>query len=139
MKIRHNIFETNSSSTHSFVLYNAKTDYIIPEITEDIVVIQCDSYGWGYDELKSWRSRAEYMATYAALYGGPETIKKFENELSDYLKVPVKIAMPKKNKYDYYDECIDHQSIDKATEMFENLKQTIFAKNGIIIISNDNQ
>lgn len=138
MKIRHNIFETNSSSTHSFVIYKSNTDYIAPEITDDIVIIQCSEYGWGPHKLTTWIERAEYMATYAATCDEPNAVKKFEKEMSDYLKVRVKIAMPRKNRYDYYDACIDHQSIERAAEMFKDLKNTVFAKKAYILIDNDN-
>jgi hypothetical protein len=138
MKIRNNIFETNSSSTHSFVISGDKPDFIIPNIKQKAIIVQCDDYGWGPRKLTTWMQRAEYMATYAALYGGDEAVNKFETEMSDYLKVPVHIAMPRKNEYGDYDYYIDHQSIDYAKRMFENLKQTVFAKNAYISIDNDN-
>ena len=147
MKIRSNIFETNSSSTHSFVLKDKNPDYIIPVIEDytDVYKISCGEYGWGYERLTTWWERAEYLATYAVTQGGPEAIKRFEKEMSNYLKIPVKIIMPKMIKYgenneyqDYEDAYIDHQSVDRAAKMFEDIKTTIFAKTGFIEIDNDN-
>ena len=148
MKTRANIFETNSSSTHSFVLRDKNPDYIIPVINNiKTYKISCGEYGWGYEKLTSWQERAEYLATYAVTCGGPEAIAKFEKEMSDYLKVPVKIAMPREISYDdgesysykeYENDYIDHQSVDYAAKMFEDIKTTVFSKNGMIEIDNDN-
>lgn len=131
MQIRHKIFETNSSSTHTLVFKPGSLDYEAITIKNRRIEFCPQEYGWGHEKLETWYKKAEYMATYAAIYGTISDIRNFEKVVSDYIKVPVKIVTTDVEGY------IDHQSVDSAAKMFQNLKETIF-RPGIIFIDNDN-
>jgi len=134
MQIRKSIFETNSSSTHSVVV-DGGTDYEVPEIKEDIIVINGNEFGWGYEQLKKWKSKAEYCATYAFLYGREKDVTLLKQVIEDYTNKKVVFNVDKEDHY------IDHQSIDSAEEAFAeyaSLKNLIFGKESYITIDNDN-
>lgn len=131
MQIRHKIFETNSSSTHTLVFKPGSLDYEATTIKNKRIEFCPQEYGWGHEKLETWYKKAEYMATYAAIYGTISDIRNFEKVVSDYIKVPVKIVTTDVEGY------IDHLSVDRAAKMFKNLKETIF-RPGIIFIDNDN-
>lgn len=134
MQIRYNIFETNSSSTHSFIIdssehrRNITYEELKTKKNTKKISIPTGEYGWGYDELETPWEKMSYMATYAVI---SNQIDDFEQTLSEYLNIQVKIKIE-----DGYG--IDHQSIDRAAEMYENLIDTIFRAGGVIIIDNDN-
>ena len=57
IRIRSNVFETNSSSVHSIVI-----DVSQPAVPlDDVFVLSGGEYGWGYDELCLPEERANYI------------------------------------------------------------------------------
>lgn len=142
MQIRDSIFETNSSSTHSFVIRpdklinNEEYEQVEFKRKPKIMYIPTGGFGWGYEELSDWKDRASYLATYAYEINDQtereSAIAEFEEVMSKYLLVPVKIRW-------YENSHIDHQSLDVAEELFKDIINTVFRKNGVIIIDNDNR
>lgn len=66
-QIRKNIFETNSSSTHSVSIANPKLnydqliDYVNPD--DNMIHIQFGEFGWGYDEYEDAYNKLAYLLT----------------------------------------------------------------------------
>ena len=97
---RHNIFETNSSSTHSVSLTNMSSD--IPNFEQlDSYVDPADHYihmtfgefGWGYDEYTDAYTKLQYLLTLLleikkATFGreGITTMDEFYN-LDEYILI----------------------------------------------------
>jgi hypothetical protein len=145
MQIRERMFETNSSSTHSYVIANKKlkNDIIYEDIDKyiaqtgkrkKVIKIHTGQFGWGYETLNNWQDKASYVATYISEQSEQDKLnmtKEFEEKLSKFLNNPVKIAF-EPGSY------IDHQSMDFAEKCFENMIEIIFRKGGIIEIANDN-
>lgn len=57
-KIRNNIFETNSSSTHALVVYKNGTYQLPSKLRFDI-----GEFGWGYEVYHDTHSKASYIIT----------------------------------------------------------------------------
>lgn len=134
MQTRKKCFETNSSSSHSIVI-DEGTDYIIPEILEEQIEIAGGEFGWEYYELRDWRSKASYAYTYAKNYGVDEDLENLKKVIEDYTQKKVHFQSDENNY-------IDHQSVDRAAEIFidiETIKKTIFGRNTVIITDNDNK
>lgn len=144
-KIRQNVFETNSSSTHSITISNEGpliNDGSIEPDENGIVWLYGGQFGWGYDVFKDNLTKANYCATWIGIYSYYDDNDRFEklekaikSVIEDCLMVKIDI-----NSEDY-SSYIDHQSID---ELPDNLYSTsdyinfIFNPNSVLIIDNDN-
>lgn len=134
------MFETNSSSSHSVVI-DEGTDFIPVEVDGDVIRISGGEYGWGYDELRDWYSRASYAYTYAKNYGRQKDIDLLKLVIEDYTKK--KVVFEECEDDFYEDGYIDHQSVEEAETIFDGsdyrkLKQYLFGKGSHVIIDNDN-
>jgi hypothetical protein len=63
--IRRNVFETNSSSTHSVTIRKGEISkpYLIVDSEDNKVHVRFGEYGWGYEKLKSQHERLSYLCT----------------------------------------------------------------------------
>jgi hypothetical protein len=132
------VFETNSSSSHSVVISDG-IDYIDVGQLDNPLTIESGEYGWGYEELRDWKSIVSYAYTYAANNGRQDDLNMLKRVVEDYTGVEVIFAVST-DMY-YPTGYIDHQSIEVAEEMFKNeeiLKKAIFGTGSYIIIDNDN-
>lgn len=139
-KIRKNVFETNSSSSHSISIEN-RDEYYKPTNEYFETTISYGEYGWGYKKLNTIREKLEYIITATQYYDAAEELylkwikEVYENYTNNTLKIN-----------DHYKGFIDHQSQHKLDEYFvnneeefkENMKEIIFNKKYSIIIDNDN-
>lgn len=128
IKVRQGVFETNSSSSHSFTSGNGKVH--IPESTLTTIVLGSGDYGWGYETLTYWSEKADYLAVEAR-----------DDEWKDEkLREAIKMAYPDLeivySQYGY----IDHQSsgdiwsyLNSANDVY-----TFLFDNSEIEIDNDN-
>lgn len=160
--IRLNVFETNSSSSHSFVVNNdcllSKEEVRKELYTEDSIHISFQEFGWGYDEVKSVSGKLVYFIQqiferYGHHFFLEEDIssrvrsgKRFQdiynldeeciNEINDLLD-----ELGIEDRYDdliftNVDGYIDHQSIEKYSPV--DAARIILNPSATIIISNDN-
>ena len=142
-KIRVGIFETNSSSSHSFVKSNKKTEKTVDQLKQGRIVLGTGQYGWGYEELTTWLEKADYLAIEA----NEEEEKRNKLLKILNLKYPncefiILGALSDDEKEREELDCgyIDHQSYgeiwEKLTDM-DSIYELIFGT-GKIIIDNDN-
>ena len=138
-QFRHGTFETNSSSSHSFVL----------DITDEVNLQQIDitsqhnydpdektytSYGgdfhWGYDELTTWSEKLDYLVQAA--------------EYSEYNQANLAAAFLYRTGVALIQNPsggIDHQSVGIVDDVFgsqESILSMIFGNGSSIKIDNDN-
>jgi len=136
--IRQNVFETNSSSTHSISI-NSNTDGIYDTIVPDddgILWLTGGIFAWEWAQIKHTLTKANYAAVYA------RDNEKLTNMLTELLK---EHTGAKEVVYDLGDSYIDHQS-DKneggaCGEAFVNiqlLKDFIFNPKSWLFTGNDN-
>lgn len=129
MQIRKNVFETNSSSSHSVVISEG-TDFITEKFPE-VIEIETGEFGWGYDEYSDWYNLASYAFTHAM--NDSKKMNMLKNVIKEYTGSDVKFIPG--------DGYIDEQSFDEAESLFKDedtLKRFIFGKNSSLIIDNDN-
>lgn len=155
--IRRNVFETNSSSSHS-VSYHVKPDNEILDLNKikdkyssyEVVVVSCGEYGWGYDLLCSFEEKLAYVLT-SIQYNSSESVDnmqelqeseyfKWLNEIvTEYCGVPIGIFGTDIGH-------VDHQSTDTLRHYFVEDKEKfrsrmiplLFDDDYTIIIDNDN-
>ena len=69
-QIRHNVFETNSSSTHSISLYNGVIDQFLDADylgnTSGDLHINLDTYDWEWKWVRSPYEKLQYLLTFVA-------------------------------------------------------------------------
>lgn len=109
--IRHSVFETNSSSMHSFSWVNKfeKDKLTIP----DFIVFETEDFDWGSD-LEGIELKANYLYTAAVNSGKKEEFEKAISFIAEDLGFKYKFLYT-------FDNYIDHQSIDKARKLVDTL------------------
>lgn len=159
--LRKNVFETNSSSTHSLVIAG---DLLKP--SNDCTIYLCNhEYGWDPDTFPDLESRIAYIflaiRDYPVLYEHYlDTFKKVLNTVynissADYPQVEfvndsskpflfIEDTYGTKSTYGFGSGYVDHQSIDggELLYLFENegelLTKFIFGEGSKIHTDNDN-
>lgn len=68
-KIRNNVFETNSSSTHSLSIKLGESleNFNIPLNNIGVIEANFGEYGWGYDILDTQEAKLSYLLTMVAM------------------------------------------------------------------------
>ena len=154
--IRQNVFETNSSSTHSVSIVYGDKSYLtdIPKLDENgNINIESGEYGWEMHIYKgNVQDRLSYAATYALNYDcsyNEEKIFNYENK-NLLLLIEVIKEYTGANKVIYNENpvdgwakhgYIDHQSEDEAATIFESkesLEAFLFNPKSFFITDNDN-
>lgn len=146
------VFETNSSSMHSFTMSD-KADYntIIPD-SNWVIELYFWEFWWWYDKLSSPVDFASYIATALFNRHHPDDNEKvlnddweycwISNEILEFIKIIKDHTWADKIIFKWWDGYyrfwyIDHQSWDVAEDMLKNIKDSIF-KWKELIIDNDN-
>ncbi|MBW3020303.1 hypothetical protein KY334_03325, partial [Candidatus Woesearchaeota archaeon] len=147
-KIRHGVFETNSSSSHaiSVCMFNKNElmDLSLIPDEDGNIVLNGGEFGWEKEKFYDAKTKASYLAVYANYFNNDE----FKNVLSDVIKnqtgcenVVFNLSVDWNDaNYSY----IDHESTDGKQFHYlfkkENvLRQFIFNKNSVLITGNDNE
>lgn len=130
--IRHFVFETNSSSSHSISIPDTMEllDTLHPDENGEIR-LGSGEYGWGYEEYNDAYNKADYAAVYA---NGNE-------EHMSMLRGVIRMHTGAKEIVFLGDGYIDHQSSDTCDEAFSSptrLMNFIFNPKAELIIDNDN-
>lgn len=144
--IRHSVFETNSSSSHSISISKDNKDNLLDTlpVNEGVCEIEVGEFGWGYDSYTDAASKASYALTHARDSHADsarklEMLKKVIQEQTG--AKTVSFNMGKIDRNYYIDGYIDNQSVDVCEEAFKsekNLRNFIFNKRSTLIIDNDN-
>lgn len=143
-KIRHNVFETNSSSTHSLSINDDSIllDTIIPD-EYGIVTINGGEFGWEWEKFNDAYTKASYALTGVLYVEDRETALSTlhdvirEHTLAEVVELVLDTT---KENYDVY---IDHQSVEDGEMnnlLFDKtrLHNFIFNKNSWLFLGNDN-
>lgn len=146
-QIRHKVFETNSSSSHSLVM---ESKQVIPallskeQLREGVVSVGVDDYGWEYRRLYKPLSKASYLLTALT-----ESIKEDTASVCDDHPQAQMLVDAFANRYGVKLEFanssgyIDHQSTERGVglELFasqEKLESFLFDESQYIQLGNDN-
>ena len=155
IQIRKSVFETNSSSSHSFSIptedeFDSKgktlfTDLLSIRKDNSSFYLYCDEFGWGEDVFTDAKTKLSYLVTY--LFSGEggnikgvcesTEYKMLLNVLYRYCRIEPERVVPPLGDLGY----IDHQSRGVADDIFESEKKIaafLFNPNSELVIDNDN-
>lgn len=140
IKIRKGIFETNSSSMHSFVLnkkgkWSVDRDSFEPHIKKGVLSINMDGeYGWGPDIITDQYERACYVAVNSKW--DDDKLDSLADLLKSELNVDEVVFDGEKDDDGDFQGYIDHQSSDLVS-VVGSIRDFIFG-DGTLYIDNDN-
>lgn len=139
-KIRKNVFETNSSSSHSIVLGDSVLEFSKGDDITDFV-IEPDEFGWEYEEHYDLKTKASYVYTYAL--SNKSKCEEVKNRLKKVVeeKLGVNVVFTFLSEEYFPKGYIDHQSHDVCEEVAfdeEKMKLFLFNENSVLTINNDN-
>lgn len=156
LQIRKNVFETNSSSTHSLVISNKERsyDYNLP-VEDGVLTIPFGEFGWGPDILSTPIEKLSYLITDRIdLYDIPEDIKDDEDAVQALIMESepiceivdaIKYCCPevKEVRFEIGDSWnpfgyVDHQSCGTSNDAGFSIEEIAFSNKVIIMIDNDN-
>ena len=148
-QIRSNIFETNSSSTHSICITSDRRGLSLPAK----LTFRCDYFGWSWSELRTPGDKAAYLyASMLSLYPREE-VNKMTAKITDALAkegVVCEFEEPEYKAYGsgrLYCENADvdhageneHAAFVKHTVNNKNrLLRYLFSENSFVLTGNDN-
>lgn len=156
LQIRKNVFETNSSSTHSLVISNKERsyNYNLP-VESGVLTIPFGEFGWGPELLVEPIEKLSYLVTDRIdLYDIPEEIKNDEDAIQALIMESepireiieaIKYCCPEIDevRFEIGDSWnpfgyVDHQSCGTSHEHGLSIEEIVFSNKVIIMISNDN-
>jgi len=131
--IRKDVFETNSSSTHSISI--SDTDELLetlPVNEDGVVTLTGGEFGWGYEEYNDAITKANYVAVdYQHSYSKLALLTEVIMEQTGCSSVVYDLDK---------DSYIDHQSSGTTADLSkEELRLFIFNPKSDLIIDNDNR
>jgi hypothetical protein len=143
--IRHKVFETNSSSTHSISIYDATHglyDTIVPD-SDGVITLTGGEFGWEWEKYNDALTKANYAAIFAA--GDQQMTDMVVEVIKDHTGAKeVNLAINTTSigpNWSY----IDHQSAraeggdaGKAFDTPKTLKNFIFHPESWLFTGNDN-
>lgn len=156
IQIRKNVFETNSSSTHSLVISakNRNYNYSLPVDDDGVLTVKFGEFGWGPKLLKEPIEKLSYLITdrHKIYYDWEHvpTWKEFEYLISQSKNIQeiievIKNCCPevkevKFKKCDQYNPLgyVDHESTGTSWSSDLSIEEIIFSNKVIIMIDNDN-
>lgn len=142
INIRHSVFETNSSSTHSLSISNSTPemyDTILPD-SEGKIILTGGQFGWEWERYNDSLVKANYLAV---------TVFNREKEKAELIEVLKNHTGAKEVVFNFnikdYDgvnwSYIDHDSEFVGLQAFtssETLKEFIFSPQSWLFTGNDN-
>lgn len=139
-QIRTGVFETNSSSTHAICI-SKDTDK--SKITLPKKVLVCaGEFGWGFDKFNDLENKISYLITAIQYMDDPQMYESKLEAFLDNLEIEHGLDRVTCLSGNWY---IDHQSIDTAQELVEELFDNedllfnyLFDDDSVLLIGNDN-
>lgn len=150
-QVRAQVFETNSSSTHSIALntltpLTKSTDYTITK--DGAFHIPYYEFGWGYEEINEADLKAAYLYIYIQDWVRPKSSADADAYLDLFEKVIFTQTKATSFSFDPPDKWhgagyIDHQSVESRDLDYlfaspEPLTNFVFCRNSILTLDNDN-
>jgi hypothetical protein len=139
-KIRHNVFETNSSSTHSISVRsdNVGTYQTLYPDKDGVLTFEGGEFGWEFAKYCDAITKAEYLVTLFKVHNVSDQAL-FEKVVLDHTGAK-SIAYNIKEEFEAY---IDHQSREDLTSpifnlTYETMKDFIFNPKSLLMTGNDN-
>ena len=141
VKIRHGMFETNSSSTHTIIVTDQNCE------PGAIVDFQIGEFGWGFHELRTVDEKASYLYTAACEFYNRDMYQNFYETLCKYgVKCTcTRPALFEKQtnwlKNGYIDHCYEGDMSDFVETMLNHEKALIrylFSPDSFVLTGNDN-
>ncbi len=143
MKVtRRNVFETNSSSTHSITIAGGKEYKVdsLPLRDDGICWVYPGEFGWETESYNDAVTKASYALTWAKSYGEAEAVDMLRDVIAKETGTKVKFVRSSDDEYHAWGY-IDHQSDDAAKDAFkssEALRDFIFNPASELRTDNDN-
>lgn len=145
--VRNNIFETNSSSSHSFVLSegpltNPDINDLVPD-ENGVVHLMGGTFGWEWRSYNDSFTKANYCAVYALTKNRDDWYDRLVDVIMEYTgATEVNADKISTSWSDPYYSYIDHESMDILDEVFndkDDLAKFIFDPESILYTGNDNE
>lgn len=137
--VRQGVFETNSSSCHSFTTNNSNVlTTIIPPDGETIMITASGGYGWGRDEYDDPETKLDYLAV--AYAQSPDELQDIIDVVKEHTGYNVELKFTP-DDWSSVSGYIDHQSLGMLADVIldkELIKRFIFDPGWELIIDNDN-
>ena len=138
IKIRRGMFETNSSSTHTIIVTDRKTE------PGNIVDFRIGEFGWEFKKLTTIDEKASYLYTIACECFGGDVYQAFYETL---VKYGVECSCSKPARFDehgyldngYVDHAYEGKDFAKAMLLHDHaLIKYLFSDESFVITGNDN-
>lgn len=155
IQIRGNVFETNSSSSHSLTVMGSEQEdfgFERDELRNGVIDLAwSDDFGWRWEKLDSTHAKIAYLLiqTDPETFGddvkyGDNIVSSLveKNEKARWLVNLIEEATGCTLNWEYQGQCIDHQSHGIADDMFfadDYAKSFLFCKDSYIQTGNDNE
>lgn len=135
--VRHNVWETNSSSSHSISICSGMplNQSISPD-KNGTITLEGGEFGWGPEKYTDALTKANYCAV-DNLNNPPrlEMLKEVIKKHTGAKTVVINVGKLVENSY------IDHQSCGTSIEAFESektLRDFLFLRSSVLYIDHDN-
>ena len=135
--VREGIFETNSSSCHSFSLaYPLKGRFwnlrkLPVDSSGGVYQVEPNEFGWDYESYSDAATKISYAAT--QYQDSPDLLEHLEKVIKEVHPYITKVDFSKVSE-----GYIDHQSVDPAFIPQDALKAWLFDGAATLVIDNDN-
>lgn len=120
IQIRDNVFETNSSSTHSLCISKDKFDY--KNLPAYMNVYTDEVFGWGNDCLSTSDEKASYLYTAMVDCNMTAEMKDFEKKIEN---LGIKASFPKLEKHKGEDWYGIRGGVDHAGELIPFIHEVL--------------
>lgn len=131
--IRNNVFETNSSSSHSVSIADDTKEFVLDTIYPDqdgIIEIYGDEFGWAWFKHNDAQTKASYIA---------QQFQYNENALDTIREVIMEQTGANDVRFIGLENgYVDHDSVGILNSDSETIRQFIFNKNSWLFGGNDN-
>jgi len=142
-KVRPNIFETNSSSTHSISVKELDSTEVldtslVPD-SDGCIVLLGGEFGWEWNRFNDALTKANYCAVDQQT--NPDNLEMLERVIKEQTGVKGVISRISTDQSQNHGSCVDHQSAGTSQEVFssdESLRNFIFNKESFLFTGNDN-
>ncbi len=145
VKIRQGVWETNSSSSHSLSIANAKKPFImdtslLPD-QNGIVFLTGGEFGWNWNKFNDAETKANYLAVFCL--DSPDLKKRLTSVIQKQTGCKEVVFKFGKDHSDANWSYIDHQAIEDGTpqgafKTDAKLRNFIFNRNSWLFTGNDN-
>lgn len=134
--IRSEVFETNSSSTHSIAIANDADGILDTLVPDDMgtVILAGGEFGWSWDKFNDAYTKANYCAVDAK--NNPAKIRMLIDAITQHTGAKKVSIIIDNNSY------IDHQSVGTSVDAFADLDvliNFIFNPKSWLFTGNDNE